>query len=177
MKDDNFINRQIKQLSNKLRDCNLASLKFVARMRFFMCYNLLIILGMLGFSLMLWMNEELAKREMFIYVYSLLLICEIIVSYGSVKIKQRIYNCHIESINAVRQLGDVIEWNRERRKLRTNPPLEALIEINKFYSIIQNYSYPFRKGFNYYNCLLLVNMFALLFVLIIFIKTLIVNFL
>lgn len=177
MKDDNFINRQIKQLSNKLRDCNLASLKFVARMRFFMCYNLLIILGMLGFSLMLWMNEELAKREMFIYVYSLLLICEIIVSYGSVKIKHRIYNCHIESINAVRQLGDVIEWNRERRKLRTNPPLEALIEINKFYSIIQNYSYPFRKGFNYYNCLLLVNMFALLFVLIIFIKTLIVNFL
>lgn len=177
MKDDNFINRQIKQLSNKLRDCNLASLKFVARMRFFMCYNLLVILGMLGFSLMLWMNEELAKREMFIYVYSLLLICEIIVSYGSVKIKQRIYNCHIESINAVRQLGDVIEWNRERRKLRTNPPLEALIEINKFYSIIQNYSYPFRKGFNYYNCLLLVNMFALLFVLIIFIKTLIVNFL
>lgn len=177
MKDDNFINRQIKQLSNKLRNCNLASLKFVARMRFFMCYNLLIILGMLGFSLMLWMNEELAKREMFIYVYSLLLICEIIVSYGSVKIKQRIYNCHIESINAVRQLGDVIEWNRERRKLRTNPPLEALIEINKFYSIIQNYSYPFRKGFNYYNCLLLVNMFALLFVLIIFIKTLIVNFL
>ena len=142
-----------------------------------MCYNLLVILGMLGFSLMLWMNEELAKREMFIYVYSLLLICEIIVSYGSVKIKQRIYNCHIESINAVRQLGDVIEWNRERRKLRTNPPLEALIEINKFYSIIQNYSYPFRKGFNYYNCLLLVNMFALLFVLIIFIKTLIVNFL
>lgn len=176
MKEDNLINRQIKQLSNKLRECNLASLKFVARMRFFMCYNLLVIFGMFGFSLLLWTNEELAKRDMFLYVYCLLLLSEVLISCGRVKMKRRMYTYYIESINAVRQLGDVIEWNRERRKLRTNPPLEALVEINKFYSIIQKYSYPFRKGFNYYNCLLLIDMFGLLFMLIIFIKTLIVNF-
>lgn len=177
MKDDNLINRQIKLLSNKLRDCILASLKFVARIKFFMCYNLLIIFSILGFSLMLWMKEELAKRESFLYVYCLLLFSEVLISYGNIKIKRRIYNYYIESINVVRQLGDVIEWNRERRKLRTNPPLEALIEINQFYSIIQNYSYPFRKGFNYYNCLLLINIFSLLFMFIVFINTLIVYFL
>lgn len=177
MKDDNLINKQIKQLSNKLRDCNFASLKFVMRLKFYMCYNLLIMLGIIGFSLMLWMNEELAKREMFLYVYSLLLFSEVLISLGRTKIKRRIYHYYIESINVVSQLGDVIEWNRERRKLRTNPPQEALIEINKFYSIIQKYSYPFRKGFNYYNCLLLINIFSLLFVIIVFINTLIVNFL
>lgn len=83
MKDDNLINRQIKLLSNKLRDCNLASLKFVARIKFFMCYNLLIIFSILGFSLMLWMKEELAKRESFLYVYCLLLFSEVLISYGN----------------------------------------------------------------------------------------------
>lgn len=173
MKCDNTVDEQIKLYARELSTYNTYFLSILTKIRFLLCYNILIIIGLILFSIMYLMNSKLAEQELFVFVHSLLMIGEVLAVYLKRKIKRLMRNAYIESMNVLSQLGDSIEWDKNRRKFRKKPPKEALTAINTFYSIIQSIFFPFRKGVNYYNIISLVNIFAMLLVLVISFKILV----
>ena len=155
MKCDNTVDEQIKLYARELSTYNTYFLSILIKIRFLVCYNILIIIGLILFSIMY------------------LMIGEVLAVYLKRKIKRLMRNAYIESMNVLSLLGDSIEWDKNRRKFRKKPPKEALTAINTFYSIIQSIFFPFRKGVNYYNIISLVNIFAMLLVLVISFKILV----
>lgn len=165
--DNNTVDAQIKLSVKELSSYNSYFLSILTKIKFLLCYNVLIIIALFLFSIMFLMNSKLAGRELFVGVYHLLMLGEVLALYLKRKIKHQMGDVYIESLNVLRQLGDSIEWDKNRRKFRKNPPAEALTAINTFYSIIQSVFFPFRKGLNYYNVISLVNILILLQVLVV----------
>lgn len=177
MKYSDSLEKQINNLSNQLKVYNLLSLAIIKRINFVVVYNFLIILGLLLFSVMCLIDIELAKRESFVVTYHLLVLSDALAIYIKRKLKHNIRNNYIESLKIIGQLGDSIEWSRERRKFSVNPPKVAIIEINTFYSIIQRLFFPYKKGVNYYNVLSVMNIIVLLSVVLISFYTFFVEYL
>ena len=177
MKYSDSVEKQIYILSNQLKVYYLLSLAIIKRINFVVAYNFLIILGLLLFSVMCLIDIELAKRESFVITYHLLVLSDALAIYIKRKLKHKIRNNYIESLKIIGQLGDLIEWSRDRRKFSVNPPKVAIIEINTFYSIIQRLFFPYKKGVNYYNGLVVINIMVLLSVVLISFYTFFVDYL
>lgn len=159
-KKDNY--RDLKKKTNDLMSVLDSYHSSLLHMKVYIIYNLLIIFSLILYILYCFVNIKQEWAFVWYIIVGLLFLNDAISVRLKKQEKENLYKLFADSLEAVRQLGDTLEWGENRRKFFDQIPYDASKAINRFFTITQSKCSPCRKGFNYFNLLSIINILVVL---------------
>lgn len=154
--------RELKKKTNDLMSVLDSYHSSLLHMKVYIIYNVLIIFCLISYILYCFVNIKQEWAFVWYIIVGLLFLNDAIGVHLKKQEKKNLYKLYADSVEAVRQLGDTLEWGKNRRKFLDQIPYDASKAINRFFTITQSKCSPYRIGINYFNLLSIVNILVVL---------------